>query len=135
MPLTAIRTAIAAATLAAILAACRQEAKPDDGAVRAATAALDSLFSGHYDAYLRQIVNTDSLHADYRSQLRAATRQSIARLKETRGAVTSVRPLRQTRDSLAGATYAYVELVFADSTTEEVSVEMVRQRGRWMLLR
>jgi len=125
--------AVAAVVAALLLGRCEKR----DLSAEASQAAVDSyrlLLSGDYDGYVSNVLGSDRMHPDYRSQMVVAYKQFIGQQKDEHGGIMSVKPvnarLESEKDSLVNV---FMMLCFADSTNEEIVVPMVCRHGRWQM--
>ena len=128
-----VRFFIALGAAAALMAACREEPKPEQLAAKAAEEAYGHLVGGRYADYLALVAGTDSLPADYREQLLANAKQFVAWQEKEHGGIDSVRVLRAVADTAARRADVYLLLCFGDSTREEVLVPLIGGPERWRL--
>ncbi len=112
---------------------CRGESlSPHEAARAAAEQYYGYLIEGEVDKYVEAIHDYDSLSESYRSQLRDMFAQYLHHEQELRGGLTAAHALRDTIiDSLQA--HVFVELVFGDSTREEVSLPLVLTDKGWKL--
>ncbi|MCM1109499.1 MAG: hypothetical protein NC388_10720 [Clostridium sp.] len=111
-----------------LMMSCR---KPSENE-RLRTAAIDyytRLIGGDYDYCVDAIVYADSMTDDYRSQLKDLLAQYAAREKERTGGPVSVRVLSDTLMDEVG--HVFLEVMYADSTNEEVMLPMIRSGEVW----
>ena len=110
---------------------CSDKKTPDD-ACQAAETYYGYLIRGDVDAYMRGLHEYDSLSDEYRSQLRDMFLQYLEHERQLRGGLTEAHALRDTLiDSLSA--HVFVEVVFGDSTREEVSLPLVRTVDGWRM--
>lgn len=89
------------------------------------------LIEGKYEDFVRSIAYSDGMTDAYRDQLIGLATQYAAREKERRGGITSVRALR---DTVSGdVADVFLKVSFGDSTSEEISVPMVRVGKKWKM--
>ncbi len=115
-----------------ILCACESEQEKASRQVRMAAQDYYSalLIDSEYEEFLSGIVDADSLPEGYRSQLHDMFRQYVAEQNEGGGVVQ----VTATADSMNGShATVFLELMFADSTMEQVSVQMMKADGKWMM--
>lgn len=89
------------------------------------------LAEGRYQDYVAAMAQADSMPPQLRSQLQDAVAQLGARIRSQRGGIISATAVS---DSL-GETCAHVflQVLFADSTTEQVGLPLVLQDGCWRI--
>ncbi len=108
---------------------CRE--KGPDEASRAAEMYYNYIIDGKYDEFVRSIAYSDSMTDEYRAQMVDLVAQYAAREKSGRGGLAAVRILR---DTVAGdVASVFLEVVFGDSTREEVSLPMVKCGDVWKM--
>ena len=91
---------------------------------RAAETYYNYLIEGKYEDYIHSIAYSDSMTESYRSQMVDLVAQYAAREKERRGGLVSVRALG---DTVSGdVASVFLEVLFGDSTREEIALPMVR---------
>ena len=107
-------------------------AKDDRGeAARAAEACYRHLIEGRYEQYVGCIAYSDSMTDVYRSQMVDLVAQFAAREKKAHGGVIAAQALR---DTVSGdVASVFLEVLFGDSTREEVVVPMVKCGGEWKM--
>ena len=115
---------------ASLWVACTRK---DDGeqARRAAMSYYECLIDGRYEEYVNGIAYSDSMTDVYRSQMVDLVAQFAAREKKAHGGVIAVQALR---DTVSGdVASVFLEVLFGDSTREEVVVPMVKCGGEWKM--
>ena len=81
--------------------------------------------------YVRSIAYSDSMTDSYRSQMVDLVAQYAVREKERRGGLASVRALG---DTVSGdVASVFLEVLFRDSTREEIALPMVRCGEEWKM--
>lgn len=109
---------------------CRRSA--DDSAVqKAALTYYNYLIEGQYEQYVNGIAYSDSMTSAYKNQMMDLMAQYINREKQSRGGLTSVRVLGDT--VMGDAACVFLELMYGDSTREEVSLPMFRCGEEWKM--
>ena len=107
--------------------------RKDDGeqARRAAMSYYECLIDGRYEEYVNGIAYSDSMTDVYRSQMVDLVAQFAAREKKAHGGVIAAQALR---DTVSGdVASVFLEVLFGDSTREEVVVPMVKCGGEWKM--
>ena len=105
----------------------------DDGeqARRAAMSYYECLIDGRYEEYVNGIAYSDSMTGVYRSQMVDLVAQFAAREEKERGGIISVQALG---DTVSGdVASVFLEVLFGDSTHEEVTMPMVKCGGEWKM--
>ena len=115
---------------ASLWVACTRK---DDGeqARRAAMSYYECLIDGRYEEYVNGIAYSDSMTEEYRSQMVDLVAQYAAREREARGGLVAAKALDDTVSGDVGS--VFVEVLFGDSTREEVSLPMVRCGEVWKM--
>lgn len=114
-----------------IVAVCLACGNPKGTPGKAAVLYYDCIIEGRYDDYVGGIAYSDSMTTDYRSQMADLTAQYARREVESRGGLKEVRLL----DDIVSGNVAtvFMELVYEDSTSEEVCVPMVLCGDEWKM--
>ena len=100
-------------------------------ASRAAETYYGYLVEGKYEDYVRGIAYSDSMTDDYRSQMVDLVSQYAAREKALRGGLVSAKALG---DTVSGdVASVFLEVVFGDSTREEIALPMVLCGEEWKM--
>lgn len=102
-----------------------------ESARRAALSYYDCLIESRYGDYVAGIAYCDSMTEDYRSQMVDLVAQYAAREREKRGGILSVQALDDTLSG--GMASIFLEVLFADSTREEVIMPMVKCGDVWKM--
>lgn len=98
---------------------------------RAAEAYYSLLIRGEYEAYVDGIAYADSMTESYRSQMVDLLAQYAARERALRGGLVSAHAVG---DTVSGdVASVFLEVVYGDSTREEVSLPMVKCGERWKM--
>jgi hypothetical protein len=118
--------------LAFLAGACSSPSK-EELASLAAKGYYQHLIEGDFEHFLEGRLMTDSLPADYRSQLIDGYSQFLDQQVQVRGGIKEVRVSRAFTDSMQQYTSVLLMLCYGDSTSEEVIVPMVEHDGRWMM--
>lgn len=118
--------------LAFLAGSCSSPSK-EELASLAAKGYYQHLIEGDFDHFLEGRLMTDSLPADYRSQLIDGYSQFLDQQVQVRGGIKEVRVSRAFTDSTQQYTSVLLMLCYGDSTSEEVVVPMVERNGRWMM--
>ena len=90
------------------------------------------LIKGDAEAYVRHIHDYDDMSDEYRSQLRDMLLQYIDHERREHGGLLSAKAVRDTLvDSLHA--HVFLDILFGDSTCEQVSLPLVRTEKGWMM--
>ena len=127
------KTIFAIVTLVMLFAGCSKELTPEEKAQEAALAYYNSLLAGDYAAFLGGRANTDSLPDSYREGLLKIYQQFLVRQQEEHGGVVSIEANRACIDSTLNVMQVFMNLNFADSTKEEIVVQMIEHEGEWKM--
>ncbi len=120
-------------TLIAILAMMTTACSDDDHSrVREeAKRCYEYLQEGKYEKFVGQIAYADSMSEDYRSQMIDVIAEYDATMKQQHGQLVEI---SVTGDTIIGEqAHVYLQLSYADSTSEEVGVPMVKVEKKWMM--
>ena len=116
---------------ALLCASCRRKVDEHE-AVRAATQHyFGLLLSGDTKGFVSGMANGDDMPPLYRQQMENLVAQYAASLGERGGMVKAVATHDSIIDSLA---YVFLDVTFADSTTERMRVRMVRKGKEWKMM-
>ena len=108
---------------------CRKDGKSKIS--RAAETYYGYLIEGKYADYVGAIAYSDSMTEEYRSQMVDLVAQYAARERESRGGLVAAKALDDTVSGDVGS--VFIEVLFGDSTREEVSLPMVRCGEVWKM--
>lgn len=120
---------------------CSKQQKPDDAAARAGKEYYDSLFAGNYAFFVRGMYLPDTIPDSYREQLEANASMYVGRMEEEHRGVSGVNIIRFVNDTIVSAdkkshvrtSDVYLMLHLGDSLKEEVVVQMIQHKGRWLM--
>ena len=108
---------------------CRKDGKSEIS--RAAETYYGYLIEGKYADYVGAIAYSDSMSGVYRSHMVVLVAQFAAREEKERGGIISVQALG---DTVSGdVASVFLEVLFGDSTHEEVTMPMVKCGGEWKM--
>ncbi len=121
----------------AAICACSQ-LSPEEQAAQVAKSCYDQLLAGRYEAFLEGRAGMDSIPDGYREQLLTAYKQFMSQQREAHGGISSVQVNRTAfMEAPPDTTFQWVQvfmnLNYADSTSEEIVVLMVDQTGEWKM--
>lgn len=125
--------AVAGLLLAGIGVGCSGRLTPEQAAALAAEGYYKHLMKGECEQFVEGKAGSEALPALYREQLLTACRQFLAQQKDRHGDLTEVRVNSARKDTLTDYTSVFLQLCFADSTSEEIVVPMVEHEGRWRM--
>ena len=111
-----------------LVAACDKLDTPQ----QAAEQYYSYLIKGDTRAYVRHLHDYDDMSEEYRSQLRDMLLQYLDNERQTHGGLLSAKAVR---DTLVDSIHAHVflDIQFADSTCEQVSLPLVRTENGWLM--
>ena len=98
---------------------------------RAAEESYGYLQKGKYDRFVGEIAYADSMSEDYRAQMVDLVREYTAMLQRQHGELTDVTAIDDT--IIGEQAHVYLQITFADSTSEEVGVPMVKVGKHWKM--
>lgn len=113
--------------------ACGKKDSPDFAAAEAARDYYQQLVQGNYEQYVSGMINGDSLPADYREQLVANAKMFMAHQKDLHKGISNITVQNCVNDNTTPAAQAFLLLTYADSTSEEIVVPMVKQNDTWYM--
>lgn len=91
---------------------------------------FDLLVSGDYEGYLSGFAGIDSLPVLYRQQLTDLAAQYGAELQSKGDIVRATVTRDSLQDSIA---YVFVDVLFADSTVEQMGMKMILEGEQWKM--
>lgn len=121
--------AIFAIVLTAMIVACSGD---DHKRVRrAAEQCYEYLQNGQYEEFVGQIAYADSMSDDYRAQMVDLVKEFAAAEQQRHGKLQTV---CITGDTIIGEqAHVYLQVTYADSTSEEVGLPMVKVGKKWLM--
>ncbi|MCH4146801.1 MAG: hypothetical protein LKG25_07100 [Prevotella sp.] len=115
------------------LTSCHKGPTPDDVAALVAKDYYEQLLQGHYEEYVDGHYQPDSIPASYREQLIRNAKMFIAQQQEEHRGIKQLRVVEAKADTVKHVANVFLAFSYGDSTTEEVVVPMVYQKGIWYL--
>lgn len=106
---------------------------PEEQAAEQARLCYDSLYHGHATYFLSHRLNVDSMPQSYQQQLIEAYDYYVQRMERRHQGVCGVTVSHTQRDNEQAMVQVFLQLAFADSTTERIVVPMVERDGQWMM--
>ena len=91
------------------------------------------LLEGRYDDYVMSRNGADSLPQAYRTQLVDLAAQFMERQRAIRGGILSASATVDTLMEADSSARIYMDVVFADSLSEQVSLSLLFRDGRWKM--
>lgn len=90
------------------------------------------LADGRYDEYIRGMVSCDSATEAYKKQMLVLYKQMVVAKKKEFGTLKSLRHLRSDISGDSSA-LVYLQLVYANDSTEDVMLPLVCLDGQWRM--
>ena len=98
---------------------------------RAAEQCYECLQDGQYEKFVGQIAYADSMSDNYRAQMVDLVKEFAAAEQQRHGKLQMV---RITGDTIIGEqAHVYLQVTYADSTSEEVGLPMVKVGKKWLM--
>ncbi len=98
---------------------------------RAAEKDYEYLKKGKYERFVGEIAYVDSMSEDYRSQMVDLVHEYTESLNRQHGGFADI---TATSDTIFGdQAHVFLQITFADSTSEEMGVPMVRVGDEWKM--
>ena len=89
------------------------------------------LQNGKYEKFVGQIAYADSMSEDYRAQMVDLIKEFSYAEEKRHGRIVA---LAATGDTIIGEqAHVYLQVSYADSTSEEIGVPMVKVGKKWMM--
>lgn len=98
---------------------------------KAAVRYYEWLQRGRTDKFVSHLAYADSMSDGYRSEMNDLMAEHLEKLHELHGGITDVRAVGQVVDD--DRAQVFLQLSFADSTTEEVGLPMVKMGDEWLM--
>ena len=130
---TLLALSVVAVLTVATLVACRKDGlAPEQRAARqAATEIVGMVVDGRAEGLADALAYMDSCDAGYHAIMVDVMRDHIAAMASCRGGIVGY---AATHDTIAGnVAQVFVELAFADSTSEEIDIPLTLVNGLWQL--
>lgn len=117
--------------LALCITSCHKgDSLTHSSARRAAERYFNMLIDGKYEAYIDGMVDADSMPDDLRSQMADMLAQFCEGQKLNKGMLS----VTATADTIAdSAAYVYLDILYGDSTTEQVGMPLLFTDKRWRM--
>lgn len=116
-----------------ILVSCHNDGLSRDQrqARRAAERCYKYLRQGKYNKFVDEIAYADQMSPEYRRQMEDLVHESAAREEKAHGEMLSATAVG---DTLSGdRAHIYLQVIYADSTSEEIGLPMVCVDGDWKM--
>lgn len=116
-----------------LLAACRRDGlTAEQRSVRCAAEKCYSLLADQrYEKFVEEISYADQMSPEYRSQMVDLVHEHVATEHSRHGRMLSAKAVGDTIDG--DMAQVFLQLVFADHTTEEVGLPMVKVDDEWKM--
>ena len=98
---------------------------------RAAEKSYAYLQKGKYEKFVSEIAYADSMSEDYRAQMVDLVHEYTAYLQRQHGDMADVTAIDDT--IIGDQAHVYLQITFADSTSEEIGVPMVKAGKHWKM--
>lgn len=116
-----------------MVSACHRDGLSSDqrAARKAAEKCYRLLQNEKYDAFVNKISYAGQMSPEYKSQMADLAQEHSAALQKQHGGLVKAEAIG---DSLNGQqAYVYLQLTFADETTEVVGLSMVKVEDEWLM--
>lgn len=116
-----------------LLSACLDdELSREQRAVRKSAEECYSLLQREkYDAFVDRIAYADQMSEDYRTQMTDLIHEHAESLRQAHGGIVSAKVIG---DTIMGTqAHVFIQLSFADNTSEEVGLPMVKVEDEWLM--
>ena len=119
--------------LVLVLTACQADGlSREQRAVRkAAERDYALLIKGDYDEFVGEIAYADQMSKEYRAQMADLVHEHVASLSRQHGGLVSAKAVGDTIDNEQA--HVFLQLIFADETSEEVGLPMVKVEDDWLM--
>ncbi len=117
--------------LAVSCGGCGSSPVPDPG--EAAVRYVHFLADGKYDDYIRAMVSCDSASAAYRNHMTVLHKQMVTAKKNEYGPMKSLRAIRSDIGNGGATAAVFLQIVYANDSTEDVMLPLVWHNDRWRL--
>ena len=115
--------------LATVIMACSSD--EHDRVRKAAEKSYSYLLKGKYEKFVGEIAYADSMSEDYRAQMVDLVHEYTATLNRQHGSFVSISAVD---DTICGnQAHVFLQVVFADSVSEEIGVPMVKVNEEWKM--
>lgn len=114
-----------------VLVGCSGPSRDDRRVRRAAEKCYEYLQKGKYEKFVGEIAYVDSMSEDYRRQMVDLIKEHAATEAARHGKLVEV---EATGDTIIGEqAHVYLQIIYADSTSEEIGVPMVKVGKKWKM--
>lgn len=112
---------------------CSTRPDPADVAAQAAKQYYDYLLEGKYEAFIDGQYRPDSIPGSYREQLIMNAKMFMGQQQREHRGIKETRIVNAEADTARHEANVFMVFCYGDSTTEEVLVPMVVNKGIWYL--
>ena len=112
---------------------CSTRPDPADVAAQAAKQYYDYLLEGKYEAFIDGQYRPDSIPGSYREQLIMNAKMFMGQQQREHRGIKETRIVNAEADTARHEANVFMVFCYGDSTTEEVLVPMVENKGIWYL--
>lgn len=106
---------------------------PSEAAGETARLYYQYLLDGKYDDFVDGFYRPDSIPHTYRASLIENAQMYMYQQEQERKGVSDVKVVRAYADTALHAAHVFLLLTYKDSTTEEIVVPMVEEKGKWYM--
>lgn len=122
-----------AVTMLICFGACSARKDVSDIAARAAKQYYDYLLEGKYESFVDGIHQPDSIPESYREQLVRNARMFVSQQDLEHRGLKEIRIVDVAADMEQHTANVFLVFCYGDSTSEEICVPMVENKGIWFL--
>ena len=131
-----IRKALSAVLIVScqlLIVNCSTRPDPADVAAQTAKQYYDYLLEGKYEAFIDGQYRPDSIPGSYREQLIMNAKMFMGQQQREHRGIKETRIVNAEADTARHEANVFMVFCYGDSTTEEVLVPMVENKGIWYL--
>lgn len=117
------------------LACCSKPkaADPAEVAGRAAKLYYEYLLKGDYASFIDGCYRPEQIPSNYREQLTANAKMYVGQMNKEHDGMKSVSIIKSEADTLRHTANVFLNVVYGDSTREQILVPMVEYRNNWYM--
>ena len=122
--------------LLSLLSACKKQETLEEIEARAGQTAVEYyklLLEGKYDDFVAGMVDSDSLPADYRSQLSDNAAMFVKQQANEHRGIKEISLSQCHADTATKTAEAFLDIVYMDSVNEVVCVPLIMQNNIWRM--
>jgi len=117
--------------LSGVLTACSDISRDQRRVRKAAERCYDYLQEGKFEKFVGEIAYADSMSDDYRDQMIDLVHEFAASEEKRHGELINVEAVGDT--IIGSMAHVYLQIHYADSTSEEIGLPMVKVDGKWKM--